>query len=68
MEQTTLLTSAQLLDHWQAHRRLTRRTINAFPETTFFEHSIGGMRSFSKIKFQVFGIKKSKIYTFKRNY
>ena len=49
MEQTTLLTSAQLLNHWQAHRRLTRRTINAFPETDFFEYSIGGMRPFAKL-------------------
>ena len=49
MEQTTLLTSAQLLEHWQAHRRLTRRTINAFPETDFFDYSIGGMRSFAKL-------------------
>ena len=49
MEQPTLLTSAQLLNHWQAHRRLTRRTINAFPEKDFFEHSIGGMRPFAKL-------------------
>lgn len=49
MKQTTLLTSAQLLEHWQAHRRLTRRTINAFSETAFFEHSIGGIRSFAKL-------------------
>jgi uncharacterized damage-inducible protein DinB len=49
MEQTALMTSAQLLEHWQEHRRLTRRTINAFPETEFFEYSIGGMRSFAKL-------------------
>jgi uncharacterized damage-inducible protein DinB len=49
MEQTTLLTSAQLLEHWQAHRRLTRRTINAFPEKGFFDYSIGGMRPFAKL-------------------
>jgi uncharacterized damage-inducible protein DinB len=49
MEQIMLLTSAQLLEHWQAHRRLTRRTINAFPEKDFFDYSIGGMRPFSKL-------------------
>jgi uncharacterized damage-inducible protein DinB len=49
MEQTTLLTSAQLLEHWQAHRRLTRRTINAFPEKDFFDYSIGGMRPFAHL-------------------
>jgi uncharacterized damage-inducible protein DinB len=49
MEQTSLMTSAQLLEHWQAHRRLTRKTIKAFPETAFFEFSIGGMRSFAKL-------------------
>jgi uncharacterized damage-inducible protein DinB len=49
MEQTALMTSAQLLEHWQEHRRLTRRTINAFPETDFFEYSIGGMRPFAKL-------------------
>jgi uncharacterized damage-inducible protein DinB len=49
MEQTALMTSAQLLEHWQEHRRLTRRTILAFPENDFFEYSIGGMRSFAKL-------------------
>jgi uncharacterized damage-inducible protein DinB len=49
MEQTMLLTSAQLLEHWQEHRRLTRKTIKAFPETAFFEYSIGGMRCFAKL-------------------
>ena len=49
MEQTTLFTSAQLLEHWQEHRRLTRKTIIAFPETAFFEHSIGGMRPFAQL-------------------
>ncbi len=49
MEQKTLFTSEQLLKHWQEHRRLTRRTILAFPETDFFEYSIGGMRPFAKL-------------------
>jgi uncharacterized damage-inducible protein DinB len=56
MEQTTLLTSAQLLEHWQAHRRLTRKTIKAFPEREFFEYSIGGMRSFAKLVSEIIDI------------
>ena len=35
-----------LLTHWQGHRRLTRRLIEAFPEDQLFEFSIGGMRPF----------------------
>ncbi len=42
-----VITPSQLLEHWQGHRRVTRRTIEAFPEKEFFTHSIGGMRPFS---------------------
>lgn len=44
---TSVITSAQLLDHWQGHRRLTRRIIEAFPEKELFDYSIGGMRPFA---------------------
>lgn len=44
-----LLSSAELLDHWQGHRKLTRRVILAFPEKDLFEFSIGGMRSFFEL-------------------
>lgn len=43
----TVINSAELLNHWQGHRKLTRRLIEAFPEKEFFEYSIGGMRTFS---------------------
>lgn len=47
-EQTaSVITSAELLKHWQAHRGLTRRLIEAFPEKEFFEYTIGGMRPFA---------------------
>ena len=36
-----------LLDHWQGHRRVTRRVIEAFPEDALFNYSIGGMRPFA---------------------
>jgi uncharacterized damage-inducible protein DinB len=44
---TSVITSEELLKHWQGHRRLTRRVIEAFPENEFFEYSIGGMRPFA---------------------
>ena len=46
---TSLLTSEELLAHWQGHRRLTRRLIEAFPEDKLFSFSIGGMRAFSDL-------------------
>ncbi len=44
---TSVITSEELLEHWQGHRRLTRRLIEAFPEKDLFEYSIGGMRPFA---------------------
>jgi uncharacterized damage-inducible protein DinB len=38
--------SSGLLAHWQGHRHLTRKVIEAFPEAAFASHSIGGMRPF----------------------
>jgi uncharacterized damage-inducible protein DinB len=43
------LPTEALRDHWQGHRRLTRRVIEAFPEDAFFRFSIGGMRPFAEI-------------------
>jgi uncharacterized damage-inducible protein DinB len=40
------LTPKALLDHWQGHRRLTRRTIDAFPDEQFNTFAVGGMRPF----------------------
>lgn len=44
-----VFTPEELLNHWQSHRALTRRTIVAFPEKDFFNHTIGGMRPYSKM-------------------
>jgi uncharacterized damage-inducible protein DinB len=55
-EKQQMTTPAELLTHWQGHRRLTRRVIEAFPETEFFEFSIGGMRPFAKMVFELLGI------------
>jgi uncharacterized damage-inducible protein DinB len=47
-EQTaSVITSEELLKHWQGHRGLTRQLIEAFSEKEFFEYSIGGMRPFA---------------------
>jgi len=46
---TTFLTTNEFLTHWQGHRNLTRRVIEAFPEKELFEFSVGGMRSFAEL-------------------
>jgi len=43
----TVIDSKALLDHWQGHRRLTRRVIEAFPEDQLFTFTVGSMRPFS---------------------
>ena len=50
---TPFITPEQLLAHWQGHRRLTRRVIDAFPEDELFSFSIGGMRSFGVMTLEV---------------
>jgi uncharacterized damage-inducible protein DinB len=35
-----------MLKHWQGHRRLTRRVIEAFPADELFSYSVGSMRPF----------------------
>ncbi|MEQ9378482.1 MAG: DinB family protein [Imperialibacter sp.] len=54
--EATVMSPAQLLQHWQGHRSLTRRVIEAFPEKEFFEYSIGGMRPFSKLVSEMLAI------------
>ena len=44
-----MITSEQFLEHWQGHRALTRRVIDAFPEDKLFNYAIGGMRPFSAL-------------------
>lgn len=47
--QVSVITPEKLLEHWQGHRRVTRRIIEAFPEDKLFSFSIGGMRPFSEL-------------------
>jgi uncharacterized damage-inducible protein DinB len=44
-----VLTAEQVLANWQGHRRLTRKTIEAFPEDKLFQFSVGGMRPFADL-------------------
>ncbi|UOB19112.1 DinB family protein [Abyssalbus ytuae] len=51
-----VINPSQLLDHWQGHRSLTRRVIEAFPEDKLFEFSIGGMRPFGEMTLELLAI------------
>ncbi|MGI8508020.1 MAG: DinB family protein [Gemmatimonadaceae bacterium] len=53
---TVVITPDQMLEHWQGHRRLTRRVIEAFPEDALFQFSIGGMRTFSILVMEFIGM------------
>lgn len=48
-----IMTPEALLAHWQGHRRLTRKTIQAFPEKDFFSFSVGGMRPFAVLAMEI---------------
>jgi len=52
----TVLTADDLLKDWQRNRRLTRRTIEAFPEDKLFQFSIGGMRPFADMAWELIGM------------
>jgi uncharacterized damage-inducible protein DinB len=43
-------------EHWQGHRRLTRRVIEAFPEDQLFAFSIGAMRTFGELAREMLGM------------
>jgi uncharacterized damage-inducible protein DinB len=45
-----------LLQHWQGHRRLTRRVIDAFPDDKLFTFSVGGMRPFGALALEMLAI------------
>jgi uncharacterized damage-inducible protein DinB len=52
----SVLSPEALLAHWQGHRRLTRRLIDAFPDDQLFAFSLGGMRPFGVIAMELIGI------------
>ncbi|MEP6999144.1 MAG: DinB family protein [bacterium] len=51
-----VLTPEQFLEHWQGHRALTRRVIDAFPEDKLHTYSIGGMRTFAVLAMEFLGM------------
>ena len=52
----SVMSAEALLAHWQGHRRLTRRLIDAFPEDKLFTHAIGGMRPFGVMSMELISI------------
>jgi uncharacterized damage-inducible protein DinB len=50
---STAITPEAMLEHWQGHRRLTRRVIEAFPEDQLFTFSLGGMRPFGTLALEM---------------
>lgn len=51
-----VISSQDLLIHWQGHRALTRRVIELFPEKDFFEFSVAGMRTFAQLTDELLAI------------
>lgn len=47
------ITPDALLAHWQGHRRVTRRVIDAFPDDKLFTYSVGGMRPFGVLALEI---------------
>ena len=52
-ETPSFITPDALLAHWQGHRRLTRRVIDAFPDDQLFTFSVGGMRPFGALALEM---------------
>jgi hypothetical protein len=52
----SVISADELLNYWQGHRRLTRKTIEAFPEDKLFSFSVGGMRPFAVLAQEFIGM------------
>ena len=52
----TFINPEEFRNHWQGHRRVTRRIIEAFPEDKLFTYSVGGMRPFSELAMEMIGM------------
>ena len=53
---TMFISTNDLLTHWQGHRALTRRVIEAFPDDKLFGFSVGGMRTFGELANELLGM------------
>jgi uncharacterized damage-inducible protein DinB len=56
MSDARIIPVSEFLDHWQGHRRLTRRVIERFPEDQLFTFTLGGMRSFGAMAMELLAI------------
>lgn len=52
----TFITPEALREHWQGHRRLTRRLIEAFPADQLFTFSVAGLRPFGVLANEMLGM------------
>ena len=52
----TFINTDALLDHWQGHRKLTRKMIEVYPDDKLFTYSVGGMRPFSALVMEMLGM------------
>jgi uncharacterized damage-inducible protein DinB len=52
----TFLSPDSMREHWQGHRKLTRRVIEAFPDDKLFSYSLGSMRSFGELANEFLGM------------
>ena len=52
----TAISVDQLFNHWMGHRRLTRKTIEKYPEDQLFSFSVGGMRPFGELALEMLGM------------
>jgi uncharacterized damage-inducible protein DinB len=57
-----VVTPRALHRHWQGHRSLTRKVIDAFPDDALFGYSIGEMRPFSDMAREMMGLAASGIH------
>ena len=55
-DQQMFISTEAMFEHWQGHRNLTRRVIEAFPEDKLFSHSVGGMRPFADLAMEMIDI------------
>lgn len=53
---TPAITPEALLEHWQGHRRLTRRVIDAFSEDQLFSFRVSPMRPFGMMALELIGM------------
>lgn len=53
IQKSVFISPEALLEHWQGHRRLTRKVIESFPEDKLFTYSVGGMRPFAELAMEM---------------